>query len=53
MPPNCAGCEGYIKPKRLAAIPWAALCIADQEEADREQNTAWEGIETSLFSTAV
>jgi DnaK suppressor protein len=33
----CAGCEETINPKRLAALPWASLCIACQEAADREQ----------------
>lgn len=30
----CSHCEEDISPKRLAAIPWAALCIACQEVAD-------------------
>ncbi len=30
----CASCEEDIKPKRLAAIPWASYCIACQEAAD-------------------
>jgi len=35
----CAGCEEDINPKRLAAIPWATLCIACQGVADREQTS--------------
>lgn len=30
----CGHCEEDISPKRLAAIPWAALCISCQELAD-------------------
>ena len=30
----CLHCEEDISPKRLAAIPWAALCITCQEVAD-------------------
>ena len=30
----CMNCEEAIKPKRLAAVPWASLCIGCQEEAD-------------------
>jgi DnaK suppressor protein len=33
----CERCEGSIGPKRLAAVPWALLCIRCQEVADREQ----------------
>ncbi len=30
----CLECEEEISPRRLAAMPWAALCIRCQEEAD-------------------
>jgi len=30
----CQECEGAISPKRLAALPFAALCIRCQEAAD-------------------
>src|SRR5438445_11762799 len=30
----CLECEEPISSKRLAAVPWAALCIRCQEEAD-------------------
>ena len=36
----CLGCDENISPKRLAAIPWASLCIRCQEAADREQETS-------------
>jgi DnaK suppressor protein len=32
---TCLDCEEDINVKRLAAVPWAALCIACQERADR------------------
>jgi len=32
----CLDCEEEINPKRLAAVPWAARCVACQERADRE-----------------
>jgi DnaK suppressor protein len=31
---TCRDCEGEIGSKRLAAVPWTALCIACQETAD-------------------
>ena len=31
---TCLNCEEEIKPRRLSAIPWAALCISCQEAAD-------------------
>lgn len=31
----CRHCEEEISPKRLAAIPWAVLCITCQEAADQ------------------
>ena len=31
---TCRHCEEEISPKRLVAIPWAALCITCQELAD-------------------
>jgi DnaK suppressor protein len=33
----CLHCEEDISPKRLAAVPWAAFCIACQEMVDRSQ----------------
>jgi DnaK suppressor protein len=37
----CEQCEEEIHPKRLAAIPWAALCVICQEAADREGQEIW------------
>ncbi|MBV8068715.1 MAG: TraR/DksA C4-type zinc finger protein [Acidobacteriaceae bacterium] len=31
----CEECEEEIHPKRLAAVPWASLCLVCQEAADR------------------
>jgi len=48
----CAGCEEDIKPKRLAVVPWAALCIVCQETADREEKTVHGEFDTSLLMAA-
>jgi DnaK suppressor protein len=34
---TCEECESAISPRRLAALPWASLCIRCQERADQEQ----------------
>lgn len=34
----CAECAEDIAPRRLAAVPWAALCLTCQEQADRLGN---------------
>jgi len=39
---TCIQCEWPISPKRLAAVPWAPLCIECQEAADRDQYEAAE-----------
>jgi DnaK suppressor protein len=31
----CLSCDEEISPRRLAAVPWAPLCIRCQEEMDR------------------
>jgi len=30
----CLACENHISPKRLAALPWAALCLGCQRTAE-------------------
>jgi DnaK suppressor protein len=35
---TCLECETAISPKRLAAVPWALLCIRCQEAADRDRS---------------
>ncbi len=37
---ECEDCGGAISPKRLAAAPWAHLCVSCQEEAERETRAA-------------
>src|ERR1700694_2705298 len=32
---TCRECDEDIHPKRLAAVPWATLCLRCQEAADR------------------
>ena len=46
----CAGCEEDIHSKRLAAVPWASLCIVCQEAADHQQKTSFDEMEPSLVS---
>lgn len=41
----CVDCEEDINTKRLAAVPWAARCIACQERADREGVTTEDSLE--------
>jgi DnaK suppressor protein len=36
---TCMECEEEIRPKRLQAMPWATLCIACQEHADRKDGS--------------
>jgi DnaK suppressor protein len=48
----CIGCEENINPNRLAAVPWASLCIVCQEAADRGQQTPLGEIDTSLAMAA-
>jgi DnaK suppressor protein len=45
----CVDCEENINAKRLAAIPWASLCIVCREAADREQNAAGSEIDAPLM----
>ncbi|SRR5579862_4190789 len=48
----CTRCEEDIRPKRLAAIPWASFCIACQEAADRQVSAPPAGIEPSFVIAA-
>jgi len=48
----CASCHEDINQKRLAAIPWASLCIVCQEAADREQQLARSEIGTEIVMAA-
>lgn len=44
----CANCEEDISLKRLAALPWAPLCIVCQEAADLEAKSPSEMDESLL-----
>lgn len=48
----CIHCEEDISPKRLAAVPWAPLCIKCQEAADRNERSAVESLESLLVNAA-
>ena len=48
----CVGCEETIGPKRLAAIPWASLCIACQERAEREQKMSESETDSEIVMAA-
>lgn len=48
---TCMECEQTIAPKRLAVVPWAALCLTCQEAADR-RNGAYRLHPDSIFSSA-
>lgn len=48
----CLHCGQTISRKRLAALPWAALCIGCQEEADHETPHETSRDYSSEFSTA-
>ena len=49
---NCAECELPISPRRLAALPWALLCIQCQEAADRDRQERIESLGESLRNAA-
>jgi DnaK suppressor protein len=38
---TCLRCEEEIAPKRLSALPWTALCIGCQEQADRDSGSGF------------
>lgn len=48
----CVHCEEDISPKRLAAVPWTALCIKCQEAADRQDFSSAEPIGRLLPTAA-
>ena len=39
---TCMNCEEPINPKRLAALPWASLCVRCQEEEEEARRNAGE-----------
>jgi DnaK suppressor protein len=48
----CLDCGQDIKPKRLAAVPWASSCILCQEDADRDRQQPWNDIDQPLVDAA-
>jgi len=40
----CVGCGDDLKPKRLAAVPWASSCVACQEYEDLRQTAPFESL---------
>ena len=48
----CAECDGSINPKRLAAIPWASLCVSCQETADNEHENDFSEMDTEFVLAA-
>jgi len=49
---TCMECESAIGPRRLAALPWASLCIRCQETADRDRRERSESLGESLGNAA-
>jgi DnaK suppressor protein len=48
----CLYCEEPISPKRLAAVPWATLCLRCQEAADHTERESTESLEDLLVNAA-
>jgi DnaK suppressor protein len=48
----CVGCEEDINPRRLAAVPFAPLCIVCQEAADLERKTPRTELEPAVVLAA-
>jgi DnaK suppressor protein len=48
----CVNCDEEIGAKRLAAVPWTALCIVCQEAADRVSTYAQQEVSHSLLNAA-
>ena len=48
----CTGCDESINLKRLAAVPWASLCIVCQEAANRAGQMPRNGLDPSLDMAA-
>ena len=49
---TCIQCEWAISPKRLAAVPWAPLCIECQEAVDRDGQGRTDFASETLLSVA-
>jgi DnaK suppressor protein len=49
---TCVECESAISPRRLAALPWALLCIQCQEVSDRDRQERAESLGEALGNAA-
>jgi len=49
---TCPECESPISPRRLAALPWALLCIQCQEAADRDRQERTDSLGEALGNAA-
>ena len=49
---TCPECETSISPKRLAAVPWALLCIRCQDAADRDRQAGSDPLSDSRSKAA-
>ena len=49
---TCIQCEWAISPKRIAAVPWAPLCIECQEAADRDKHEGTESLNGTMVNAA-
>lgn len=49
---TCIQCDWAINPKRLAAVPWAPLCIECQQAADRDNFEEAESLIDTLVKVA-
>ena len=49
---SCMECESAISPRRLAALPWALLCIQCQEVYDRDRQERAESLGEALGNAA-
>lgn len=47
---TCLNCEEEISPRRLAAVPWAALCLNCQEAEDRHEILTPDDVEAEEVS---
>ncbi len=45
---ECTGCEEAINRKRLAAVPWAELCIVCQQAAEQGTDTPFRESKTAF-----
>ena len=49
---TCVHCDSEIGKRRLAAVPWAPLCIGCQEAADRGEESVLESLDPGFLDAA-